>query len=131
LLVENGGAVPFLAELVPFLKGFTLLFWATATWWIPMLGILGYWRHVTRRFALVYDPLYWGAVFPLGMYTVATIHVAHVTRLSFLLWIPHAFAYVALFAWILASAGLVRRLWMVVRGRGEVLPPPQSRERGG
>ena len=34
-------------------------------------SILGVWRHVYRRFPLRYDPLYWGAVFPLGMYTVA------------------------------------------------------------
>ncbi|MBI2234587.1 MAG: tellurite resistance/C4-dicarboxylate transporter family protein, partial [Micavibrio aeruginosavorus] len=26
-----------LADLMPFLKGFTALYWATATWWIPML----------------------------------------------------------------------------------------------
>jgi tellurite resistance protein TehA-like permease len=115
LLVEHGGATPFLSELIPFLKGFTLLFWATATWWIPMLTILGYWRHVAKRFALVYDPLYWGAVFPLGMYTVATIHVARVANVPFLLWIPHAFAYIALTAWLLAAVGLVRQLWGIAR----------------
>ena len=26
--------------------------WATATWWIPMLVILGVWRHGYRRFPL-------------------------------------------------------------------------------
>src|SRR5215211_6435053 len=54
---------PLLAELLPFLKGMTLLFWATATWWIPVLVILGIWRHLIRRFPFRYDPLYWGAVF--------------------------------------------------------------------
>lgn len=37
-----------------------------------MLVILGVWRHVIMKFPLRYDPLYWGAVFPLGMYSVAT-----------------------------------------------------------
>ncbi len=64
---------PFLQEILPFLHGFTLFFWATGTWWIPMLVILGMWRHVYKRYKLVYDPLYWGAVFPLGMYTVCTL----------------------------------------------------------
>ena len=39
-----------LNELVPFLKGFTLFFWAAATWWIPLLLALGFWRHVYKRF---------------------------------------------------------------------------------
>jgi len=26
-----------LNEIVPFLKGFTLFFWAAGTWWIPLL----------------------------------------------------------------------------------------------
>lgn len=111
LLIENGQAVPLIAELVPFLKGFTLLFWATATWWIPMLAILGYWRHVTKGFALAYDPLYWGAVFPLGMYTVSTYRLAQALRVPFLFWIPHVFVYVALAAWALAFIGLIRRMW--------------------
>ena len=46
----------FLVMLRPFLAGFTLFFWATATWWIPLLVILGVWRHLVRRFPLRYDP---------------------------------------------------------------------------
>jgi tellurite resistance protein TehA-like permease len=53
-----------------------MLFWATATWWIPMLLTLGFWRHVYKRFPLRYDPLYWGAVFPLGMYSVSTKYLS-------------------------------------------------------
>jgi tellurite resistance protein TehA-like permease len=99
-----------LTELTPFLKGLTLLFWATATWWIPMLLILGIWRHVYRRFPLRYDPLYWGAVFPLGMYTVCTYRLAHVVGEPILLLIPRLFVYVAVAAWSLAVVGLAREL---------------------
>ena len=42
---------PFLAMLRPFIAGFTLFFWATATWWIPLLLILGVWRHVVQRYS--------------------------------------------------------------------------------
>ena len=50
LLVLAAPASPLLTGLLPFLKGLTLLFWATATWWIPMLLILGTWRHVVQGF---------------------------------------------------------------------------------
>src|SRR5690606_7449813 len=55
-LMLQAGQWPLLQELLPFLKGFTLFFWATATWWIPLLFILGAWRHLYRRFPLRYDP---------------------------------------------------------------------------
>ena len=106
-----------LAALLPFIKGLTLLFWATATWWIPMLVILGIWRHVYRRFPLRYDPLYWGAVFPLGMYTACTIRLAQVIDdSSFLIAIPRVFVFIAYAAWLMTFAGLLYELFGVVRG---------------
>jgi tellurite resistance protein TehA-like permease len=107
------GAAPqsvLLAELSPFIKGLTLFFWSTATWWIPMLVILGIWRHGYRRFPLRYDPLYWGAVFPLGMYTACTFRLTQVMDVPFLLFIPRVFIYVALAAWALTLFGLIREL---------------------
>ena len=106
-LILNANRAPFLVALLPFLKGFTVFFWATATWWIPMLVTLAIWRHVYKRFRLTYDPLYWGAVFPLGMYTVSTFQLAQALDLPFLLWIPHYFVYIAVTAWMATFAGLL------------------------
>ncbi len=109
-LIDAARTMPLLTELLPFTKGVTLIFWATATWWIPMLLTLGVWRHLYRRFPLRYDPLYWGAVFPLGMYTVCTFRLSHVVGMPFLQIIPKYGFYVALAAWTLAFIGLAAQL---------------------
>jgi tellurite resistance protein TehA-like permease len=110
LLIENSPQAPFLASLAPFLKGFTVFYWATGTWWIPMLLLLGVWRHGVKRFPLRYDPLYWGAVFPLGMYAACTFEMARALELEFLYVVPRYAVYVALAAWALAFFGLLRSL---------------------
>lgn len=105
-LIIAAPAWSFLGEVLPFLKGFTLFFWAAGTWWIPLLFILGFWRHIYKRFPLRYDPQYWGMVFPLGMYTVCTFQLANAINFGPLLLIPRYFIYLAIAAWIAAFAGL-------------------------
>ncbi len=114
ILITGAKGSPLLAELLPFLKGLTLLFWSTATWWIPMLLILGVWRHIYCRFPLRYDPMYWGAVFPLGMYTACTIRLSQVTDAPYLMMIPRVFVYLALVAWTAALVGLTMNLLRLI-----------------
>ena len=40
-LILNGNNWSFIQKILPFLKGFTLFFWAIGSWWIPLIVILG------------------------------------------------------------------------------------------
>ena len=110
LLIVNAPDAPFLFSMLSFLKGFTVFYWATGTWWIPMLLLLGVWRYVYKRFPLRYDPLYWGAVFPLGMYAASTHEMAQAMGLGFLTVVGQVFLYASMAAWTAAFVGLLRQL---------------------
>ena len=122
MLVMAAPSSPVLQQILPFVRGFTLFWWSIATWWIPMLLILGVWRHLYRKFPLRYDVLYWGAVFPLGMYTVCTVRLSRAIDAPFLITIPRVFVYVALLAWLLAFVGLLLEL----RPRKNAAIPPRA-----
>lgn len=110
LLIENASGAQFLVSLLPFIKGFTVLYWATGTWWIPMLLLLGVWRYIYRRFPVSYDPLYWGAVFPLGMYAACTFQLDRAMEFHFLGPLAHAFLYAAIAAWAVTFIGMLHAL---------------------
>lgn len=119
VLTSRAPGSPLLAPLAPFLQGMTLLFWATATWWIPLLLALGVWRHVVRRVPLNYDVVYWSAVFPIGMYTVCTYRLSEITEQPWLDDVPDVLVYVAILAWGFAFLGLLRRVLLFLsRGAG-------------
>ena len=116
LLIVNAPEAPFLQSMLPFLKGFTILYWATGTWWIPMLLLLGIWRYIYKRFPLTYSPLYWGAVFPLGMYAACTHELVLALSVDFLDVLAPVFLVAALAAWTAAFVGLLRQLARRARG---------------
>lgn len=115
MLILHEKQFGFLIEIRPFLKGFVLLFWAAGTWWIPLLVLLGAWRHIVKKIkvptvAAGYDPTYWAMVFPLGMYVVSTYRLSEALDIAFLKLIPNGFIYIALFAWIAVIIGFIRQL---------------------
>ena len=106
LIIQNAQHWSFVNEILPFLKGFTLFFWAIGTWWIPLIVILGIWRHVFKQLPLKYHPQYWGMIFPMGMYTACTIKLSQALDIPFLMIIPSFFIYIALTAWAVAALGM-------------------------
>jgi tellurite resistance protein TehA-like permease len=108
-----------LAELLPFVKSYNVLFWAVSTWWLPVVFVLRLWNHWTTRPAFAYSPSYWSMVFPLGMYTAATGKLAQGLPVAALQVVPKYFIYLALAAWVLTLGAM---LYHFVAG----LKPPQQ-----
>jgi len=124
-LLTEDPRLPFLAAQHAFIDGVTLMIWAWATWWIPMLFLFGVWKHVANRLPLTYEPIMWSFVFPLGMYALASARLGLAAEFQPLQWISQAMIWVAFAAWLVVLAGLVRRVltgltnrWAADRGSG-------------
>jgi tellurite resistance protein TehA-like permease len=115
-LILNPGSVAFLRSLQPFTAGVTLTLWAWATWWIPLLLLLGMWKHVFRRERVVYTPLYWSLVFPIGMYAVASVQLSRAAHVALLQVTSQAMLWIGLAAWGGTGFALVLSLGRSLQG---------------
>jgi tellurite resistance protein TehA-like permease len=96
-------------------SGLTFAFWAFGTWWIPLLVLLGLWRHLLKRVPLGYEPSLWSMVFPLGMYAAASQAFGRVAGLGGLEIIAKIEVWVALATWAATFAGMVVSLRKALR----------------
>ena len=94
----------------PTVEGLSFVFWAFGTWWIPLLIVLGFWRHIRRQWPLTYEPTLWAVVFPLGMYSVATWSFGKAANLGFMAPVGRFMLWVAVAAWVAVAVAMVVRL---------------------
>lgn len=113
LLTESG--MPFLQSMRPFIDGITLIMWAWATWWIPLLVLFGIWKHGVSRVPLRYTPMLWSLVFPLGMYALASLRLSLAAEFPPLRLISHVMVWIALLVWLATAIGLARASWRSFR----------------
>jgi tellurite resistance protein TehA-like permease len=102
--------IPIVAATASFTKGFSFAMWAFGTWWIPLLIVLGCWRHFRQHWPLSYEPGLWSVVFPLGMYSVATLSFGKVVGLTFTEPLARVMLWVAVAAWALVAAAFLEHL---------------------
>jgi tellurite resistance protein TehA-like permease len=114
-ILELPAALAVVKASAGFVEGFSFTLWAFGTWWIPLLVVLGFWRHIRRHWPLSYDPALWSVVFPLGMYSVATLTFGKVARIAFMAPLSRCMLWVALAAWLAVAAAFVVRLWRAAR----------------
>lgn len=96
--------------------------WAFGTWLIPLLVVFGIWRHVLNRVRLVYTPALWSIVFPLGMYSVASMHLGKAADLPIIEWIGRAWVIVAITAWTAVFIGMCTSIGRDLLSQARPLP---------
>jgi tellurite resistance protein TehA-like permease len=102
--------------------GTSVVFWAFATWLIPVLVAAGWWRHGYHRVPLTYDATLWSIVFPLGMYAVAGIYLGRADHLPVVQAIGSVELWFAFAAWALAFAAMVQHVARTVLLPGRPVP---------
>jgi tellurite resistance protein TehA-like permease len=102
--------VPVIVATAAFVSGFTYILWAFGMWWVPLLVVFGVWRHGVRHEPMRYESGLWSIVFPLGMYSVASMHFGGVARLPALVGIGTAGTWIAGLAWLVVTAAMIASL---------------------
>jgi tellurite resistance protein TehA-like permease len=110
-LILSGTTLPFLQSMRPFIDGVTLIAWAWATWWIPMLVLFGLWKHGIRKVPITYTPMLWSLVFPLGMYALASLRLSLAGDFPPLHVISVAMIWIALAAWLATAIAFASASW--------------------
>lgn len=108
-IVEMADA-PMVAATRALIAGIAVVFWAFATWLIPVLVAAGWWRHVRHRQPLAYEPTLWSMIFPLGMYAVAGIYLGEADHLPLVGAVGAVELWVALGAWMITFGAMLRHL---------------------
>lgn len=89
------------------IAGLSVIFWAFATWLIPVLVAAGVWRHGVRRVPLKYLPTLWSFVFPMGMYATASIYLGRADGLPVVEAVGAAWFWLGLGVWSLVAAAMI------------------------
>ena len=100
-------AIAVIRATAGFTEGFSFVLWSFGTWWIPLLVVLGLWRHLGQHWPLSYEPALWSVVFPLGMYAVATDVFGKTAGLTFMPPVARVMFWISVAAWVLVSAAFL------------------------
>jgi tellurite resistance protein TehA-like permease len=105
-ILDAGAADPtqLLRELRPFVVGLSVVMWSFGSWFIPLLVLFGLWRYFVRGYTWWYEPKLWSIVFPLGMYTVASVTLGKAIGFGFLPDLASVWVWIAFGAWVAVVA---------------------------
>ena len=107
-------AAPMVDATRGLVAGMSVVFWSFATWLIPVLFAVGWWRHRRHGVPLRYEATLWSMVFPLGMYAVAGIYLGQADDLPIVGWIGRTELWLAFGVWAVVFVAMLRHLWTTV-----------------
>ncbi|MGN6200518.1 tellurite resistance/C4-dicarboxylate transporter family protein [Humibacter sp.] len=110
LAVTSTLPMPPLDEMRPFIIGFSVVLWAFGSWFIPMLVLFGLWRYFVHGYPWSYEPKIWSVVFPLGMYTVASLTLGRAIDFEFMIQLATVWVWIGVGAWCLVVVLMVLAL---------------------
>lgn len=99
--------LPIMQVTTMVVAGLTFVLWAFGMWWVPLLVIFGVWRHLIGGVPLRYEHGLWSIVFPLGMFSVASMHFGRAANLSIVAGIGQVGTFVAGVVWLVAFAAMI------------------------
>lgn len=115
--------LPIMKATHDFVSGFTFMLWAFGVWWIPILVIFGIWRHAVKRYPVRYESELWSMVFPLGMFSVASMHIGG------LLGLPVIRDMGIICTWIAGVTWLVVTIMMLISAARKHVPGETTTEK--
>ncbi|MEA9985961.1 tellurite resistance/C4-dicarboxylate transporter family protein [Subtercola sp. RTI3] len=92
--------LPIVSATAATVTGTGYFLWAVGTWWIPFLVIFGLWRHLIRHVPLRYTTALWSIVFPIGMYSTASITFGTTLGAAFMVDVGRIGTAVAVLTWV-------------------------------
>jgi tellurite resistance protein TehA-like permease len=99
--------LPIMIKAATFVSGFTYIMWAFGTWWIPLLVIFGIWRHFSRGEPARYESGLWSIVFPIGMYSTASMLFGREMGMSFMVTVGHWGTWLSGAVWLTVTASML------------------------
>ena len=101
---------PLPAAVHSVVTGLSVVLWAFGTWLIPLLLVLGAWRHLLRHVPLAYEPGMWSIVFPVGMYGFASRQLGAVLHVSWLVTLGRYEGWLGLAVWAVVAVAMALAL---------------------
>lgn len=125
MIVEMATA-PMVDAVRGLVAGLSVFYWCFATWLIPVLFAMGWWRHVVKKVPLTYEATLWSIIFPLGMYAVAGIVLGRADHLPWVERIGSGWLWVAAAGWAITFVAMVRHIVLTIVAPRSARVPPSS-----